>query len=413
MLLTASFVVNILSGLTFVAAGALLLTLRPARAGAVGFAAYALLSGTQQILANLGSALTFGSPAASMLLALRHPFLAAAPVALVWGAARYANRREWWAAPSALVSAVALGLMAVAPDTIVAPLGLSTDLARFLTSMPDFLALGLAALLLERKHDSERSAPLRQEALLLLFALLPFLAYNAGVSLVLFWANRAFFGVPVTAGYILTFCASLIAVALTSARLWRSGDPWARRLALGSVSVALVGIAQGFVDTAGVYLGGTIRIAAALLLGYGLLKYRLFDIDIKVKKGLARGIVAALGIGGFFLASEIAESFVADRTGSTLMGLAVAGALVVLETRVTHAGRRLAQRALPRVEDSVPYLDARKVTVYRSAIESAGRDGTVTPRERTVLSILARELGLTPDDATRIEREALGDAIPG
>ncbi|HVM45758.1 MAG TPA: hypothetical protein VM582_07455 [Candidatus Thermoplasmatota archaeon] len=403
-LVTASYVANAVAGLAYVIVGVALLALRPARQGAAAFAAFALVAGAQHLLGNLG-ALLAGTPQGPWLSMATYPFRLVAPFWIVWATLRYHRGASLaWLAPFALVAAGGALVMAARPEALFGPDGFETPLGHFVISMPYFLGIAFAGVLLSRAQQRQASPRLRMEGLLLLFALLPYLAYTAGLllPLVLRWDyDRA-----VIAGYAATFGLCLAVVLWSSARLWRAGSRGARALAVVQVALAGVGLAQSLLIAQWALFGGVLRFAAALALGYALLKYRIFDIDLRVKTGLARGLVAGVAVGGFFLASELAEGFVADRTGSALMGLAAAGVLLLVETRVTHMGRRLADRALPRVEPTRDYLDTRRLNVYRAALESAERDEVLTPRERQMLDALARELRLTSEERGAVEREA-------
>lgn len=403
-LVTIAYVANAAAALALILVGALLFVLKPARAGVMGFAAFALCAGAQHFFGNLAG-VAFGTAWGPLLAMMRYPFLLVAPMFLIWATASYRGRAAVpWVAPFVAVALVAGAIMAIQPSVLFTSFGFEETPGHFLLTIPYFTAMALAAVLLVAHHKRETSPRLRLEILLLVGAFLPYLAYTAGVTIPLLWGNE-FFPTIVTNGYLVMFGGCLVVVAWTSAALWRTGERGARVLAAVDVAAAVAGFTQSTLIAEWAFFGGVLRFFAALLLGYALLKYRIFDIDLRVKKGLARTIVASVALTAFFLVSELAESVVADGTGSTIAGLSVAAAFVILETRVTHIGRKIADRALPRVVGSNDYLQERKHVVYRAAMESASRDGTVTPRERKILQTLARELGLTPEDMSRIEQD--------
>lgn len=402
MALQASFVVNALGGLAFLIVGGLLLALRPARRGAIGFALFAVAAGLQYIFANVGSMLV-DVPLVGML---RLPFLLVAPLALVWGAARFHGHGARWATlPFLATGAAAALLLLFAPGVIVAPNGFYRPLGDFLALMPFFAGMAVAAGLLVAHHRRETSADLRLELVLLLSALVPLLAYSSGYFGLSYAVGLREFALAPTVGYLVTFALCAAVVIACCVLLWRAPERSAKWLAGISLVLLPAGILHALLDRSWAQFGGMLRIAAALLLGYALLRYRIFDIDVRLKTSLARTLAGGLAVGAFFLASEVAETVVADRTGSTLLGLAAAGAFLVLETRLMHAGKRIAQRALPGVDPSERYLAQRKLVVYRAAVESAGRDGVMTERERTLLGTLARELKLTHEEKGSIDRD--------
>lgn len=394
-----SYVINAVAALTFIVVGALLLALRPARAGAVGFAAFALTAGAQHLFGNLAGVVE-GGALAVLFAKLQYPFVLVAPLFIVYAALSYHGRVGiGWLAPFGFVAAAGAGVMAAAPRLLFDASGFETSVGTLLFSVPYFASIAVAGALLVARYARETSPRLRVELLLLICALLPYLAYAMAATVPLVW-----FFEPYVAWSLLALALGCLAVVLwTSVVLWRSGSRAARALAALDVAVAAIGIAQTTLIQEFAYFGGVLRFAAALLLGYGLLKHHVFGIDLGVKKGLAGAIAAGIVVAGFFLASEAAESLIEARTGSAAAGVVVAVALLVVETRVTHAGRRVAQRILPTVDATQAYFDARRDTVYRSAWESAAHDGRVTERERALLDVLARELGLTSDERSRIE----------
>lgn len=406
MLLAASFVVNLVGGVAFVLVGALLLALRPARAGAIGFAAFALVSGGQHIFGNLGS-IFFDAPAGSLLLATRVPFLLLAPGAIVWAAARYRGPSARVAYPFFALAAVTAVCLIVVPERLLTPRATNLPLAEVLITAPYFAGLAVAVGLLAATLRAERSEALRTEVALLLLATAPPLGYTSAFSLMILARAPALFPPAVAVALASAFVAGIVATAFACAALFVAPIRRGRPVALLVAALVAAGALQGSFAIEVAQFGGLLRIAAALLLGYALLKFRVFDIDVKVRDTLAAGMMAGIAVVGFFIASELAETFVADRTGSTALALAVAAGLLLLEARVTHAGKRLARRALPRVEDE---LATRRFDVYRTAYESAAKDGVLSERERGILRILAEELGLSQDQTAHLELTATRSA---
>jgi hypothetical protein len=71
---------------------------------------------------------------------------------------------------------------------------------------------------------------------------------------------------------------------------------------------------------------------------------------------------------------------------------------------------RVADSAMPAVQESEEYKLVRKQAVYRAAVESVLEDGEVTHKERRVLATLADELGLSAREALDLETQASGSA---
>jgi hypothetical protein len=141
-------------------------------------------------------------------------------------------------------------------------------------------------------------------------------------------------------------------------------------------------------------------------LTYGLLKYQLFDFDLKVKWTLKRGTLVAIILGAFFIGSSLAEQYL-QQFGWIFGGITV-GALLFALRPIERAIDRVADRAMPKTTGTPEYLAQRKHEIYRAAIEDAMRDGVVSAKERALLLRLADNLGLSAEESGRIERDVLG-----
>jgi hypothetical protein len=146
-------------------------------------------------------------------------------------------------------------------------------------------------------------------------------------------------------------------------------------------------------------------VISVILLARGLLKYQLFDFDLKLKWTLKRGTLVAIILGAFFLATALAEQYL-QQFGWVIGGLAV-GALLFALRPIERAIDRMADRAMPRTTGTPEYLTQRKHEIYRAALEEASRDGVVSTKERRLLLRLASDLGISADDANGIERDVL------
>lgn len=143
------------------------------------------------------------------------------------------------------------------------------------------------------------------------------------------------------------------------------------------------------------------------LITYGFLKYRLLDIDLKIKRGVSRSSVAGVFVAVFFVVSEGAQLLFAEFAGSETLGVLAAGALVFFLAPLQRLGERVGDAAMPGVEDTEEYREKRKREVYRATLEELHADEEVTAKERRTLGRLQEELGLGGDEAGRIEAEVL------
>jgi hypothetical protein len=152
-------------------------------------------------------------------------------------------------------------------------------------------------------------------------------------------------------------------------------------------------------------LGG-IYLLYILLLTYGVLQAQLFDINLRVKFALRQSTVAAIITMAFFVGSEILENFVP--VDGIVLGVIAAGACVLALRPLKRLATRFTDRVMRNVEDTPAYRDARKVDVYRTALEGILEDDLITEQERRVLDRLRAKLGLSEREAARLEAEITG-----
>ncbi len=144
------------------------------------------------------------------------------------------------------------------------------------------------------------------------------------------------------------------------------------------------------------------------LVAYGILGARLFDLELKVKKGLSRGILTTIILGSFLIVSQLVENFASEALG-LLSGSVVAGVGLLAIRPLMHFSDRVANGAMPNVDDSPEYVAGRKELVFRGAVESALADGAVTAKERRLLVRLQEDLELTPSAAQKLEMSVLNE----
>src|SRR5262249_2736868 len=144
------------------------------------------------------------------------------------------------------------------------------------------------------------------------------------------------------------------------------------------------------------------EIVFVLLMGYGILRTQLFDIDLRLAASLRRGAVAAIVLFTFFASAALAEQFVSEAFGYVI-GAGVTAILLLVSKPVERFAERLSRAVLPGVEASAEYLAFRKLEVYMDALEAAYEDGQISKEDRVILKRLQGKLGVEPVDAERLE----------
>jgi hypothetical protein len=141
------------------------------------------------------------------------------------------------------------------------------------------------------------------------------------------------------------------------------------------------------------------------LLAYGILKSRVFDIDLRLKDGLRAGTIGAFFLVAFFVAEQIGQQLISERAGP-YVGLAGAGILALAILPLRRFAHRMVEKAMPRIDGSPEYVASRKREVYAAAADEALADGVIDDADRALLSRLATDLLLPPQDMVAIETAA-------
>ncbi len=142
------------------------------------------------------------------------------------------------------------------------------------------------------------------------------------------------------------------------------------------------------------------------LVAYGVLRVQLFDIDLRIKRTLKRGTVAAAFVATFFVISELAGNYLSQQLG-TVFGVLATGALVFFLDPIQRAAARLSDTAMPNTLDTPEYENFRKLQVYDSAIRAALEDGHISRRQRRVLDSMIDSMGIDRELARRMEDDTV------
>lgn len=146
------------------------------------------------------------------------------------------------------------------------------------------------------------------------------------------------------------------------------------------------------------------------LVAYGVLRVQLFDIDLRIKRTLKRGTVAAAFVAVFFVISELAGNFLSNQFGNVL-GVLGTGALIFFLDPIQRAAERVSDAAMPNTVDTPEYEAFRKLQVYDSAVHAALEDGRISNRQRRVLDSMIRSMGIDQETAQRVESDALAAVV--
>ena len=154
-----------------------------------------------------------------------------------------------------------------------------------------------------------------------------------------------------------------------------------------------------------IILGSTCAsIAFVLLLSYGILKVQLFDIDLRIKRGIRRSTVAAVFVATFLVVEQFVQNYFTGQFG-LLLGALAAGLMLFGLGHIRRFAETLANHAMPDVSATPEYVAYRKLEVYRAAFEGLFADAVVNDKERATLDRLRSKLAIRPADALAIENQ--------
>lgn len=182
----------------------------------------------------------------------------------------------------------------------------------------------------------------------------------------------------------------------------KSGNKVGLRVAWTASAALALGMGMGMLTK-----GSPAPIARAfdiLLVGYAILRLRYLGLDVRLRWTLSKSSVAALFVGAFFAASELAQQFFGEKFNNHYLGIAAAGLLVVAIAPIQRWADRLAAKAVP--SGSAPQATAEAVAIYRDQVATAWMDGRISANEKVMLRKLRGNLGLGVHEAEEIEAQA-------
>lgn len=408
------------SGVLFALLGATLLALSGGRVHRVAFGAFSLLWGFQVVTGNV-SRLLAPDPAARVWSLLLVASLLVLYVPLVYFVSLYPGERTFFArsVPAGLLLMAPAALGAVAflarPSLFHDGFDPATGADAWGPAIPLFAALYFGAFdyalfVLYRRRQAATNVTERRRLLLLLAAFGVYVAYVSGETLLLY-------GIPLVSGdtpsSALPVAGTFIALALVGAGLvaivarglLRRSASAERRgilaaLALPSLFGLISGASGAAFDTVGVW-----RVVSVALIAYAILRYELFDIDVRVKRGaLVAGILVAACAAALVLEQGLERVLGSTGVAITLTQFALVGAIAAVVLKAPTAARSLGERILPSLQ-SPATLDARRLEVYEAALAQAAASGGLDANAAFLADLRAR-LGVTDPEHALLARLA-------
>jgi hypothetical protein len=401
---------NVLSGLLLVALGAGIAWLGRARRSNL---ALAIFSGSFGLGWTLNYAFNGDDPLAGPALVLFGALEVIAAGALVAVARSFPQplapgEQGVHVLPAAVaalsfVASIVLGLATGAGSV----LGQEAQLVPpvFSNAVRSALAAGFAfaLLLLALRYARTASAKLRHQQLLMSAALTLYPGFVAGEYLLV---ELPGYGRGIASLLVLGVLAVLW---LRNARDAPEGASRAPRnlallvLAMPTLAIALTAaMGTGFVGRGPP--PATARVLTVAVLAYAILKHQLLGLDVKVKWTLTRGTLAGIFIAVFLVTTQVAQNYLSGY--GPLVGGVAAGLLLFALTPLQRVAERVANVAMPSVKSVGEMAHPERASAYRQQAVVAWADGNVDRRDRAFLEALRNSLGLSHEEAARLESEA-------
>jgi hypothetical protein len=157
-----------------------------------------------------------------------------------------------------------------------------------------------------------------------------------------------------------------------------------------------------------VYALGTLL--AIPLIAYGILRTKLFDIDLRIRWTIKQSTLATVVVTFIFLVSEGADRVLSAELGN-LAGLLAAAIVVFFLAPLQRFAESVAGAAMPNTQNTPEYAVHRKMQVYEAAIAEALQEGGISDKERSLLNRLRDTLGISSTDADMLESELLAGGV--
>jgi hypothetical protein len=391
------------AGLALVSAAALLalgvLLLRAGRRSGPSFvlALFCIIWAAQVVLVRLGIELGPNASGRPLLLASEACslplYLLLTHFAFVYPSRLGVVERAWWLPALSAPAVLAIAVLVQDPQSGVLPSGETVWgwAVIVMLALPFFAALVLALARFVLGH-ARSAAGLRERMFLPALALLSFLSYYVPYQ----WNGLTPGNVARLTPAGVVIYESVLAVGTVGwlallALFFRSTQGRSRMAALALASVAAgsaILTRESPTDLLGFW-----RLVMVLLLGYGVARYQVLDLELRLRSAtpLAVSAVVALALWGALLAVALR---VAPLDSGAAVPLTLMLALVV-GAALNRPFARFIDREFPYIRATEEYRTRRRAEIYRAAVE-----GNATPGQR---DRLAAKLALSAEERALLE----------
>ncbi len=191
------------------------------------------------------------------------------------------------------------------------------------------------------------------------------------------------------------------AIALVKAIRRTDVDAWRFAALIAVGALASIPQTRAGINANAIHL--LVDAISLLLLWYGVARYRVLDVDLRIRAGVRNGTIASAFVLIYVAASQSVAFLVAPRIG-TITGVAAAGVLALGIVPLQRAATRFTDKILPDSTTAGRALHERRTAMYRASLEQVlTKDGTIPAEELRFLRDLRRQIGLSENDHMAIE----------
>lgn len=385
------------SAILLAALGGYILSVRPRTRVSLALGAFTTSFGLAVFFHNL-SGVDALREAALLVAAIFYAITAAALAVVAFAFPRPLTRAEW---PRLVLPAiiVALWLLHLASAWTVNDATFASSL-RFVAANAAFAVIFAASALFGVRFARSTNALERQQYALMAAGLLVY-----GTASTYYSLAAALPSIRPSEIVRASVVLASLAAWLAATRGGESSRP--ARLVIAVIVVAGLAafvletaLPRGFpVDDTGFF--GAVRLVSIGIFAYAIVRHSILGLDVRVNWTLKRGTVAAVFVGAFFVASQVAENFFSQTSGPVVGGLA-AGLLLFAIAPIQRVAERLANRAVPVATEAAP---SGREAAFRAAVRLALKGGRLTREDDLDLMRVADELGLSARRALELKHE--------
>jgi len=154
------------------------------------------------------------------------------------------------------------------------------------------------------------------------------------------------------------------------------------------------------------------QLALVGLATFAIVRFRFLDLEVRVRRGIAHGVVAGSFVATFFVFTEGLATFLGEWAESRYLGILVTGSLVFALAPLRRFGERVAGMAMPHAVAPEERSVDERIALFAEQTRIAWEDEVLTVKERHMLDATRARLGLSELQAARIERQVLHEVAP-